>query len=179
MEVAEALFDLARMCTQPPPSASAVEAKKESRAFVNEVKSEAKQEPKVGGSSLPPHAPNGHSAVPSGTSVGVASVAGGSVRSNSPGVASAASPAPSPPAAAAASAADGMVSFVPVRVVLLCGRFGCVKCSFVLRSERTRAMAVWKLVSSVDFWSWEAKLGSIPRSWFRLALLCVPVILLM
>lgn len=125
MEVAEALFDLARMFTQPAPPA--VEARVEAKAAANEVKPEARQETKVGGSSLPPQAPNGLGIVNSGSSAGGASVAtvGGTVRSNSPGAASAASPAPSPPAAAAGPVADGMGQICWV-VCARCGSFGHV-----------------------------------------------------
>lgn len=117
MEVAEALFDLARMFTQPPPSESkASESKGEAKvSAVNEVKSEAKQETKASGggsgSSLPPQAPNG-GGIANEVKAGGASGAGGAggVRGSSPGAGSAASPAPSSPApgAGAAPVAEGM-----------------------------------------------------------------------
>jgi len=128
-EVAEALFDLARMFTQPPPSASAVESKAEAKAAVNEVKPEGKQDMKIGGSSLPPQAPTGPAAVPSASSAGGASLAaiGGSVsvRSKSPCATSAASPAPSPPAAAAASVVDGMPDFCTGSVRIVWNFWAC------------------------------------------------------
>ena len=101
MEVAEALFDLARMFTQPGPTynvdSKVSESKGEAKASsVREVKSEAKHESRGGGGSGGPQVPNGSTAGGGG---------GGSVRGSSPGAGSAASPAPSPPGAGAAAAA--------------------------------------------------------------------------
>jgi hypothetical protein len=103
VEVAEALFDLARMFTQPPPSeVKASEAQAEAKvSIVNEAKSESKQETKASGGSLAAQAPNGGGVVNE--------VKAGGVRGSSPGAGSAASPAPSSPApgAAAAAGAEG------------------------------------------------------------------------
>ncbi|XP_073392668.1 uncharacterized protein [Physcomitrium patens] len=103
VEVAEALFDLARMFTQP--AAAVVESKPEPRVIHSDLKSEAKLERKISsgsGSSLPPHPSNGPAVSSSVSAAGPAAGAAvaGTVRSSSPVSASAASPMSSPPTGA-------------------------------------------------------------------------------
>uniref|UniRef100_A0A7I4A8S5 Uncharacterized protein n=1 Tax=Physcomitrium patens TaxID=3218 RepID=A0A7I4A8S5_PHYPA len=104
VEVAEALFDLARMFTQPPPPVA--EPKAEPKVVVDVTKSDNKQEAKVSvasGCSVAAQVTNGGVVVQSALTAAPTSGAnvGGIVMSSSSGAASAASPIPSPPSAAA------------------------------------------------------------------------------
>lgn len=104
VEVAEALFDLARMFTQPPPPVA--EPKAETKVVVDMTKIDLKQEAKVSVASVcsaTTQVPNGAVVVQSTLTAASTSGANvvGSVMSSSSVAASAASPIPSPPAAAA------------------------------------------------------------------------------
>lgn len=114
VEVAEALYDLARMFTQPSTAVrkSKVEASMDTD-LPKAVQSQVTNVPSASECSAFADASNGAVVVPSALTVAPVSVANacGSVRSSSLGSASAASPI-QPPSPAAAPVAEGIVYFL-------------------------------------------------------------------